>query len=126
MKRICTLLLAVALILGTGSTAQAQSIPEGTYVYTGQASNMQPYTITAVVTATGLQFTENVQADVLCTSTMHLESVDPTGTIFIYKANEAGAADCTIGQDFVFTLTPVVTTLTFRKSEGPSFTLNLQ
>lgn len=126
MKHICTILLAAALIIGSGRTAQAQSIPEGTYVYNGMASNMQPYTITAVITAGGLSFTENVQADVLCTSTMHLESVLDGGTTFIYKANALGAGDCTLGQDFVFTLTPVVTTISFRKSEGSTVNLVLQ
>jgi len=126
MKHLCTLLIAVALILATQADVSAQSIAPGTYQYTGLASNGQPYTITATVSASGLNFQESVQADILCSSAMTVESVDPTGTIFVYKTTTPGAADCTLGQAFVFTLTPVTTTLEFRKSEGPTFLLNLQ
>ena len=126
MKYVCTFLIALALLLSTQAHVSAQSITPGTYWYTGLASNGQPYTITAMVTASGLTFQEAVQADVLCTSTMAVQSIDPSGTIFVYKTTTPGEGDCTLGQDFVFTLTPAGVALEFRKSEGPTFLLNLQ
>lgn len=126
MKYLCTILLTAALLVGSGSSAQAQSITPGTYQYAGLASNGQAYTITAVVSATGLNFQEAVLTDVLCTATMQVESIDPTGTIFTYTTTTPGESDCTIGQSFIFTVTPVTTVLEFRKGSGPSFLLNLQ
>ncbi len=124
MKQLCTILLAAALYFGTTPTASAQSLAPGTYGYTGLASNGQAYTITAVITETGISFQEAVVADVLCSATLTLESIDPTNQIFTYKTATPG--DCTLGMPYIFTMTPVTTTLEFRKSEGVTYTLNLQ
>lgn len=123
MKHLCTLLIAIALLCGT---ANAQSIPDGTYVYTGLASNGHPLTFTATVSPTGLTFSEAIDGGVLCSANMVAESIDPSGTIFTYGTTTPGAADCTLGQDFIFMLTPTPSILEFRKGEGPVFTLNLQ
>jgi len=126
MKALCTILLSITLMAGYRSDVHAQSIATGTYLYSGLASNGQPYTISAVVTASGLNFQEAVQTDILCVSAMQVESIDPTGMIFVYKTTTPGESDCTLGQGFIFTITPDPQVLEFRKGEGPTFLLNLQ
>jgi hypothetical protein len=123
MKHLCTLLIAVALLCGTG---YAQSIPTGTYVYSGQASNGHPLVFTAVVTPAGLNYTETIDGGVLCSATMQVETIDPSGTVFTYKTTTPGASDCTLGQDFIFMLTVTPSVIEFKKGEGPVFNLNLQ
>lgn len=126
MKLLCTILLAAALFIGTMQSATAQSIEPGTYMYSGLASNGQTYTITAVVSETGISFQDAVLTDVLCAATLQVESIDPTGQIFTYKTTTPGAGDCTLGMPFIFSLTPAATTITFQKAEGVTYTLNLQ
>lgn len=126
MKLLCTILLSAALFLGTLQSASAQSIEPGTYVYSGLASNAQTYTITAVVSETGISFQEAMLTDVLCTATLQVESIDPTGQIFTYKTTTPGTGDCTLGMPFVFSLTPAAAVITFRKADGFTYTLNLQ
>ena len=123
MKQLCTLLIAVALLCGTG---YAQSIPTGTYVYSGQASNGHPLAFTAVVTPSGINYSETIDGGELCGAAMQIESIDPSGTMFTYITTTPGAADCTLGQDFIFMLTPTPSVIEFRKGDGPVFTMNLQ
>lgn len=125
-KNIRSLTIALMLVFaGIGHTF-AQAAPEGTFVFTGQASTAQPFVITAVISdvagVSTINYSETLNGAAFCSSTLTLTTV-VSATHFIYTAAEI-TADCTRGEAFhVYTLDPTFNQIVLKKADVKTFTL---